>query len=155
MFTKLDYSIQCVLTKSNRIKLKQFLLFAIILFNSGWFFLYGIAKLIGLQFVYKAPPTDLLLKDVSATGIMWYFFSLKKGYAILVALGELLPALLIIFKKTRFIGALFYLITIINILAINTFFDITIYTFSLSVILFINTLIILFSERNKFKLLLQ
>lgn len=139
----------------NRIKLGQIFLFAIIFFNSSWFLLYGVAKLIGFQFVYKAPPADLLLKDVSSSGIMWYFFSLKKGYAILVGLAEIIPALLIIFKKTRFIGAFFYLITVLNVLAINTFFDITIFTFGLSIILFINTLIILFSERNKLKFLLQ
>ncbi len=131
-----------------------FILF-IILFNSGIFLLYGIAKLTGFQFVYHAPPPDLLFKDVGPLGIMWYFFSLKKGYAILVALSEIIPALLILFKRTRFIGAILYFVTVTNILALNFFFNITQSTLIISVILFINTIIIFLSERQKLKTLLS
>ena len=137
------------------LKLKNTFLFLLILFNSAVFILYGTAKLSGFQFVYSAPPADLLIKDVSPLSIMWYFFSLKKGYAILVALSEIVPALLILFKRTRFLGVVLYLITATNILAINIFFGITHLTLAISIIIFINAIIILLSERKKLKLLLS
>jgi uncharacterized membrane protein YphA (DoxX/SURF4 family) len=136
-------------------KTKNILLFLLVLFNAGIFLLYGTAKLIGLQFVHVDPPPELLLKDVKPSYIMWYFFSLKTGYSLLVALSELVPAILILFKKTRFIGALLYLITVTNVLAINIFFVITPWTLSLSAVLFINTVIIICSERQKIKTLLS
>lgn len=137
-----------------KMKSKNILLFFIIAFNSGIFLLYGTAKLIGFQFSYTPPP-DLLLKDARHLTIMWYFFSVEKGYGTLVALSELIPAILIIFKKTRFLGILLYLVTIINILAINIFFVITPQTLGLSIVLFINAVIILITERQKLKLLLS
>ena len=137
------------------LKIKKILLFLIILFNSGVFFLYGLAKLTGFQLVYRTPPPDLLLKDVSPLGIMWYFFSLKKGYAVLVALAEIVPAILILFKRTRFLGIILCLVTAANILAINIFFGITPWTLAISVVVFIYALIILYSERQKLKMLLS
>ena len=117
--------------------------------------LYGTAKLTGFQFVYHAPPPDKLLQDVRPLSIMWYFFSLKKGYAVLVALAEIIPAILILFKRTRFLGNVLYLVTVTNIVAINIFFVITSWTLAISITLFINALIILFSERQKLKVLLS
>jgi hypothetical protein len=134
-------------------KTKHILLFLIILFNSGIFLLYGIAKLTGFQFVHHAPPADLLLKDAKALGLMWYFFGLNKGYATLIAFSEIIPAAMIIFKRTRFLGAILYLVTATNVLAVNVFFGLTPYTLALSIILFINCWIILYSERQKIKVL--
>jgi hypothetical protein len=133
----------------------KILFLLIILFNSTVFIFYGTAKLIGLQFAHIDPEPDILLKDVSPTFIMWYFFSLKKGYSILVALSELIPAVLILFKRTRFLGIILYLVTVTNILAINIFFVITPYTLAISIILFVNALIILIYERQKIKTLLS
>lgn len=127
----------------------KIILWLIIIFNAGTFLLYGFAKLYGLQLSYKAPAPDRLLKDVPPLGIMWYFYSIKHSYAVLIAFAEIIPAILILIKRTRFIGALFYLFGITNILAINIIFGITNQTLLLSVILFINTLIILVSERGK------
>ena len=138
-----------------KFNLTKTLLFLIILFNSSVFILYGTAKLIGLQFVHIDPAPSLLLKDVRPSYIMWYFFSLKKGYSILVALSELIPAVLILFKRTRFLGSILYLVAVTNVLAINVFFVITPYTLTISIVLFVNIVIILFGERQKLKTLLS
>ena len=137
-------------TKLNPIKI---IIFLLVLFNSGVFLLYGTAKLIGLQLEYHQPRADLLLKDTRAVHIMWYFFSLKKGYSVLIALSELVPAVLILFKRTRLFGSILYLFTAINILAINIFFVVTPQTLILSIIIFINILTVLFSENKKLKAL--
>lgn len=138
-----------------KFNLRQIILLLIILFNASVFILYGTAKFAGFQFSYHEQDPTLLLKDTRPTHIMWYFFSLKKGYAYLVALGEIIPAVLIIFKRTRLIGSMIYLFVVTNVLAINIFFGITSVTLILSAILFVNTLIIIVSERQKLKLLLN
>lgn len=130
------------------------ILLLLIIFNSVIFALYGTVKIIGLQFVHVEPAADLLVKDVRPSYIMWHFFSLKKGYSILVGLGELVPALLLLFKRTRLLGSVFYLFTLTNVLAINIFFGVTSNTLTLSIVLFVNALIILYSEREKLKTLL-
>lgn len=136
-------------------KLKKFFLFSIILFNAGVFILYATMKLIGRQFAHVDLPDDLLLKDVHPTAIMWHFFSLNKGYGVCVALAQIIPSILILFKRTRLIGGIFYFFAAGNILILNIFFDITIVTLILSCILFLNTLIILYSEREKIGSLLK
>jgi len=133
----------------------KILLLLIILINSAVFLLYGTAKLFGLQLVYHTPPADTLFKNVSPRGIMWAFFSIKKSYVILVALAEIIPAILILFRATRLLGCLLYLFAVTNILAINIFFGITHETLFISVVLFINIIIILFSERQKLRTLLN
>ena len=80
---------------------------------------------------------------------MWYFYGLVPAYTKIVALGEVIPAILINFKKTRFIGSLLYTLVALNIFLINTFFIITIATHILSGVLLIISLIILHSERGK------
>jgi len=128
----------------------KYFLILIILFNSGIFLLYGTAKLAGWQLAMKHKPSEtVLLKDVPPLGIMWRFYSVNRNYAVLVGVTQLLSAALILFKRTRFLGTLLYLVCIGNILALNVFFGITQATLILSSILFVNTLIILFSERKK------
>ncbi len=133
---------------------KNTALSVIILFNSATFILYGTVKLLGLQFVHREPAAGLLLKDVPPSYVMWYFFGLKKGYSILVGLSELLPGVLLLFKRTRLLGSLLYLFTLTNVLAVNVFFGVTSNTMSLSVILLVNALIILASEKQKITALL-
>lgn len=133
----------------------QKMLLVIILFNSATFALYGTVKLIGLQFVHVEPAADLLFKDVRPSRIMWNFFSLEKGYSILVGLGELIPGVLILFKRTRLLGSILYIFTLTNVLAINIFFGVTSNTLTLSIVLFVNAIIILFTERQKIKTLLS
>lgn len=136
--------------------IKGAILGLIILLNSGVFFVYGIAKLVGIQLAAGHTTSSVLLKDMPDVPLMWYFFGLKKGYAILIAFSEILPALLIIFRRTRFLGSIMYLFTITNVLAINLFFGLTELTLLLSVVLFANTLIIIFYfEKEKLKEILK
>ena len=128
---------------------KRTALRVIILFNAATFAVYGTVKLIGLQFVHREPAAGLLLKDVEPAYIMWYFFGLKKGYSILVGLGELIPGILLLFKRTRLLGSILYLFTLTNVIAMNLFFGVTSNTLTLSVVLLVNALIILAYEKQK------
>lgn len=125
------------------------LLFVIILFNSGVFILYGSAKILGIQGMTKFPFPDTLAKDLSPVSVMWYFHFIKKEYSFLIGLAQIIPAILIIFRRTRLFGAILYFCAVVNILAINIIFEITNWTLLLSIVLTINILVIIISERKK------
>lgn len=129
-------------------RVKRILLFALILFNAGWFFMYGFMKCIGHQMTH-ADAANYLLKDISPSGIMWYFFGLSFWYPKIIGLSQIITGISIVFKKTRFIGVLFYLFISGNIFFINVFYHISNFLVGFSAVLFINALIILYSERTK------
>ena len=129
----------------------KIILTLIVLFNAGFFLLYGTAKIIGLQLANHKIPADRLLVDCSPTTIMWYFYSIKRNYTILVALAQIVPAILILFKRTRLFGAIFYFFSVTNVLALNLIFTVSRGTLILSAILFVNILLIIFSERQKLR----
>lgn len=131
----------------------KIVLFLIILFNAGIFGLYGTAKLIGLQGVTKIPPGDRLVHDMHPSHLMWYFFFIKRSYTILVGLAQVVPSILILFKRTRLFGSILYFCSVLNVVAINIIFGVNRGTLVLSLILFVNILIIIHSERKKLQAL--
>jgi hypothetical protein len=58
-----------------------------------------------------------------------------ESYSILVGLSELIPAVLILFKRIRLIASILYIFTLTNVLAINIFFGVTSNTLILSIAL--------------------
>jgi hypothetical protein len=133
-------------------RLRQSILFLIIFFNASVFLVYGLVKLFGIQLsdgITVDPNT--LYKDVRPIEIMWDFFSLKKGYVILIAMGQIIAATSLVFKRTRFLGTILYLFIATNILAINIFFHMYIYTLTTIAVCFINCFILLYFEKDKLK----
>jgi hypothetical protein len=57
----------------------------------------------------------------------------------------------LIFKRTRFLGTILYLFIATNILAINIFFHMYIYTLTTIAVCFINCFILLYFEKDKLK----
>ncbi len=137
-------------------KLSQLILFAIIFFNTSFFLIYGILKLCGIQLsdhFFNDPNT--LYRDIKPIQIMWDFFSLKKGYVVLIAIGQIISGISIIFKRTRFVGTILYLFIATNILAINIFFEMGMRTFTVSAVCFVNCFVLLYFEKHKLKLSLD
>lgn len=127
----------------------NYLLYLVICFNSLVFLVYGFAKIFSIQSFHTDAFSHTMVKDMSPTALMWYFHFAKRGYAYLVAVGQIIAALSILSKRTRFIGCLLYFFIITNILAINLFFNITNTTLILSFGLFLGNIIIIVSERSK------
>lgn len=85
---------------------------------------YGMVKVIQLQF---SEPTMFRLTqnygDSSPMGLAWTFLGFSKGYNIFMGVAEIL-AVLLLFRRTLTLGAIITLMTIINVMAINFFFDV-------------------------------
>lgn len=77
------------------------------------FIAYGLVKLFGGQFVYD----DWTITRSTADGpfLVWAFYGFSPQYARFIALCELVPALLLLFPRTAFVGAAALLPVALNI----------------------------------------
>jgi hypothetical protein len=92
---------------------------------------YGIDKLLSLQFPVPEPnllltPLGYLDRDI----LYWSVMGLGKGYVFFIGLAEIIPAVLLLFRRTRNIGAFLALIILLNVVAVNFGFDISVKLFS-------------------------
>lgn len=93
---------------------------------------YGMDKILLLQFPEPEPnllytPMGMLDRDI----LYWSVMGLGKGYTFFIGLSELIPGLLLLFKRTRTIGAFLAFIILLNVLAVNFGFDISVKMFSM------------------------
>lgn len=92
---------------------------------------YGLNKVFKWQFYLPEPnilytTVGLLDKDI----LFWTSMGTSYGYNIFLGLLEVIPALLLLIRKTRLLGLLMALPVLIHVLAINFGFDISVKAFS-------------------------
>lgn len=97
---------------------------------------YGFDKIFKAQFYLPEPntlytPLGLLDKDI----LYWSTLGVSHSYNICIGLFEVIPALLLLHKKTRIIGLMLLSGVLINIVFINFGFDISVKLFSLFLLL--------------------
>ncbi|WP_166962280.1 hypothetical protein [Yeosuana marina] len=92
---------------------------------------YGLAKTFPLQF--PEPSFSRLITefgDMSPMGLAWSFMGYSKGYVIFSGFMEVIGALLLLHKRTVFLGAMILIAVTINILALNFLYDIPVKLYS-------------------------
>ncbi|WP_296316956.1 hypothetical protein [Winogradskyella sp. UBA3174] len=85
---------------------------------------YGMVKVIQLQFAY--PGFYRLLGtygESSPMGLAWAFLGFSKGYNIFMGVAEISAGFLL-FRRTMTFGAIITLMTAMNIMAVNYFYDV-------------------------------
>lgn len=113
---------------------------------------YGLIKIIQLQF--SAPGFYRLLQnygDSSPMGLAWTFLGFSEGYNMFMGIAEVLAGLLL-FRRTLTFGAVITLMTTMNVMAVNYFYDIPVKI--LSTHLVIMTLFLLSRDIKKVMLYL-
>ncbi|MDW3651124.1 MAG: hypothetical protein R8P61_28865 [Bacteroidia bacterium] len=86
---------------------------------------YGLAKLFYLQF--QEPMISRLIQpygESSPMGLLWTFMGFSKGYTILAGAAEFLGGILLLFRKTRTLGAMVVFGVMLNVMAMNFFYDV-------------------------------
>ncbi len=94
-------------------------------------FSYGFSKVFPLQFSEMGP--DRLIQpygDSSPMGLLWTFMGASTGYQIFAGAGEVLGALLLLFRRTSLLGALVIAGVMANVFAMNVFFDVPVKLYS-------------------------
>jgi hypothetical protein len=115
---------------------------------------YGADKIFKNQFYLPEPntlftPAGMLDKDI----LYWSAMGTSYSYNIFLGALEIFAAALILIKRTRLIGLLLSLGILINVVAVNFGFDISVKLFSLF-LLFINVYLLLSFRRTLYQLLL-
>jgi hypothetical protein len=116
---------------------------------------YGADKLIDKQFVVFYKGLDTKLSDVDSYTLTWFFYGRSNVQVFIMGLLETLPALLLLFRKTRFIGAVAMLPVILNVLVTNIFNRISPFTLSVTFLLSIFNLFIIYSYKNEIRELIR
>jgi len=87
--------------------------------------IYGLAKLMHMQFPF--PRLERLTQaygDSSPMGLLWTFMGYSKGYNYFTGGAEVLGGLLLLFRRTTTLGALVTFGVMINVMALNFFYDV-------------------------------
>lgn len=108
---------------------------------------YGISKILRTQFVilpfqnWSEP-----LKDISGITLTWAFLGYSPWFTVMLGLLEVVPAILLLFRKTRLLGALILLPVSLNVFLINIALELWPGTQMISgVLLFLNLAILAFN----------
>jgi hypothetical protein len=94
--------------------------------------IYGFSKVFKAQFYLPEPnliftPLGNLDKDI----LFWSTIGSSRSYSIFLGIIEIVPALLLLFRKTAFIGSLMATGVLIHVVAINFSYSISVKIFSL------------------------
>ena len=111
--------------RENYNKLLQWFLILVRYYVIYQMMMYGLAKLLYLQF--HPPRYARLIQpygDSSPMGLLWTFMGYSKGYTMFTGVGELAGAILLLFPKMRTIGALVVFGVMANVMALNFFYDV-------------------------------
>jgi|SRR6185312_1001219 len=92
---------------------------------------YGGLKVVPSQF--HRPPVSRLLQpfgDASPMGVLWTFMGASAPYTIFAGLAELIPGLLLVFRRTASLGALVAIPVLTNVVVLNYCYDVPVKLFS-------------------------
>lgn len=101
-----------------------------IYYLSSRLLVYGFDKIFQAQFYWPEPntlytPLGYLEKDI----LYWSAVGTSYWYSMLVGIAEVIPAILLWFRRTRLIGLLLSLVALVHVLFINMGFDISVKLF--------------------------
>ncbi|OON70246.1 hypothetical protein [Hymenobacter sp. CRA2] len=94
------------------------------LFLSLTLFEYGCSKVFATQFPRLWANLDTPPLDMTPMRVAWQFFGYSRGYQQFLGWGEVLPAALLLFRRTRTLGAFVASVVMLNVFLINIFFDV-------------------------------
>lgn len=116
--------------------LYAFLLTLLRYFVAFHLFVYGFSKIYKWQFMLPEP--NLLytnVGDMHRDILYWTSMGTSRSYSIFMGLIEIIPALLLLFRRTTLAGALISVMVLMNVVAVNFGFDITVKLHCLTLLL--------------------
>lgn len=129
--------------RSSYNKLLAWLSFLLSFYLAFMLLTYGIIKLFGSQF---PAPGLLRLHETyghsSPMRLMWTFMGASEGYTIFAGACETIPGLLLLFRRTRTLGALIAFAVMVNVFALNLFYDVPVKLLSFQLVLISGFLIL-------------
>jgi hypothetical protein len=110
--------------------------------------IYGTSKLFKVQFYLPEPNIlNTKLGDLNRDVLYWSTMGVSRAYSIFLGTVELIAAVLLLFRKTSLVGAVFAFFILVNITAINFAYDISVKLFSIFLLILAAYLIL--QERRR------
>jgi hypothetical protein len=98
---------------------------------------YGISKLIPMQMPYPNAVLQLMpLGEMSRFRVLWTYMAIAPGYKMLTGSMEVLGSLLLLNRRTAVAGCLLLLIVLINVVAINIFYNVQVKLLSIQLLIY-------------------
>jgi hypothetical protein len=85
---------------------------------------YGFAKVFASQFPHLMANLDARFIELTPMRVAWAFFGYSKGYQIFLGWGEVIPAVLLLFRRTTLLGSILMFTVMLNVFLVNIFFDV-------------------------------
>jgi hypothetical protein len=96
---------------------------------------YGIAKVIPMQFSISLYELDKPVRELSPIRLAWVYFGHSQGFQMLVGWAECVPALMLLWRRTTTLGAVTMTFVLANVVAVNVFYEVVV-TVNSSIFLF-------------------
>lgn len=118
--------------KDHEAKILVFIQVVVCYYLASRLLVYGFDKIFKTQFYQPEPntlftPLGYLSKDI----LFWSVMGTSKWYCLLSGLAEVIPAVLLLFKRTRVFGLFLIVLVLLHVLTINIGFDISVKLYSL------------------------
>ena len=118
--------------KQHESRIQSTIVLVLVYYLASRLMVYGYDKIVKTQFYLPEPnilytPFGGLSKDI----LFWSVMGTSKVYCVITGVFEIIPAILLLYRKTRTAGLLFTLFVLVNALAINFGFDISVKLYSL------------------------
>ena len=85
---------------------------------------YGFNKVFPLQFRTSPGRLSATYGESSPMGLLWTFMGSSPGYVIFTGAGEVLAGTLLLFRRTRLLGAIIATFMMTQVFALNVFYDV-------------------------------
>ncbi len=108
---------QLLMARSINSDLIRYFLACVLLF-------YGIVKVMATQFPHMMANMDARFVELNPMRVAWTFFGYSRGYQMFLGWGEMIPAVLLLFRRTTLLGAIVAAIVMLNVFFINVFFEV-------------------------------
>lgn len=110
---------------------------------------YGFAKIMKTQFQIPEHIKDIPMSAQHPFNLTWYYFGFSREYALILSGVEIGGSLLLLFRKTRLLGAAILFPAMLNILFINKYYHINPWSFFASVFFTLGTAYLLLIDYEK------
>lgn len=127
----------------NRLNLQHKLLTVIAYYLSLQLLIYGFDKLFKAQFFSPEPNTLYTpIKDISKDLLYWTTIGVSRGYSIFMGTIEIIVAGLLLFHRTRLMGVIVGIGVMLNVVAVNFGFNISVKIYSLFLLVCLLSLLV-------------
>lgn len=80
---------------------------------------YAFAKILGTQFTSQPSVYDRPIGSLSGFQLTWYYYGYSYWYGLVIAVTQIISALLLFFRKTTRLGVILYLTFMVNITMVD------------------------------------